>query len=169
MCLCSSSMPPPAKPCCRSACPPARLPATAVVVCAPTGAGKTAIAEAATMHYLEKGQRVIYTTPLKALSNQKLGEMRERFGCVFLAVPCTVPGAVLHCTALCRVCCAARCGGMRRCAEALQTCGAMWRAAVPTCVYARCCCCISPCSCAGWRARGCRRAMPPLILKPLWL
>lgn len=59
--------------------PPLRLP-PAVVVCAPTGAGKTAIAEAATLHYLAKGQRVIYTTPLKALSNQKLGEMRERFG-----------------------------------------------------------------------------------------
>ena len=52
----------------------------AVVVCAPTGAGKTAIAEAATLHFLGRGQRVIYTTPLKALSNQKLGEMRERFG-----------------------------------------------------------------------------------------
>lgn len=53
-----------------------------MVVCAPTGAGKTAIAEAATLHFLARGQRVIYTTPLKALSNQKLGEMRERFGWV---------------------------------------------------------------------------------------
>ncbi|KAG7672839.1 hypothetical protein Ndes2437B_g02819 [Nannochloris sp. 'desiccata'] len=51
-----------------------------VVVCAPTGAGKTAIAEAAAIHFLKQGGRVIYTTPLKALSNQKLGEMRERFG-----------------------------------------------------------------------------------------
>ena len=51
-----------------------------VVVCAPTGAGKTAIAEAASSHFLRAGQRVIYTTPLKALSNQKLGEMRQRFG-----------------------------------------------------------------------------------------
>ena len=51
-----------------------------VVVCAPTGAGKTAIAEAATIDFLARRQRVIYTTPLKALSNQKLGEMRERFG-----------------------------------------------------------------------------------------
>ncbi|KAI3428051.1 hypothetical protein D9Q98_006436 [Chlorella vulgaris] len=51
-----------------------------VLVCAPTGAGKTAIAEAATLHMLARGRRVIYTTPLKALSNQKLGEMRERFG-----------------------------------------------------------------------------------------
>ncbi len=51
-----------------------------VVVCAPTGAGKTAIAEAAAVAVLARGQRVIYTTPLKALSNQKLHEMRERFG-----------------------------------------------------------------------------------------
>jgi superfamily II RNA helicase len=51
-----------------------------VVVCAPTGAGKTAIAEAAAIAVLAKGQRVIYTTPLKALSNQKLAEMRLRFG-----------------------------------------------------------------------------------------
>lgn len=35
------------------------------VVCAPTGAGKTAIAEAATIATLARGQRVIYTTPLK--------------------------------------------------------------------------------------------------------
>ena len=51
-----------------------------MVVCAPTGAGKTAIAEAAAVAVLARGQRVIYTTPLKALSNQKLREMRERFG-----------------------------------------------------------------------------------------
>ncbi|GLI69984.1 hypothetical protein VaNZ11_014636 [Volvox africanus] len=51
-----------------------------VVVCAPTGAGKTAIAEAAAAATLARGQRVIYTTPLKALSNQKLFETRRRFG-----------------------------------------------------------------------------------------
>ena len=51
-----------------------------VVVCAPTGAGKTAIAEAAATYFLKQGGKVIYTTPLKALSNQKLLEMRERFG-----------------------------------------------------------------------------------------
>ena len=51
-----------------------------VVVCAPTGAGKTAIAEAAATHFLKQGGKVIYTTPLKALSNQKLLEMRDRFG-----------------------------------------------------------------------------------------
>ena len=36
-----------------------------MVVCAPTGAGKTAIAEAAAIAVLARGQRVIYTTPLK--------------------------------------------------------------------------------------------------------
>lgn len=36
-----------------------------VVVCAPTGAGKTVIAEAAAAAALARGQRVIYTTPLK--------------------------------------------------------------------------------------------------------
>eukprot|EP00879_Flechtneria_rotunda_P015990 GHRR01016723.1.p1 GENE.GHRR01016723.1~~GHRR01016723.1.p1 ORF type:complete len:1310 (+),score=476.87 GHRR01016723.1:197-4126(+) len=51
-----------------------------VVVCAPTGAGKTAIAEAAAAAALARGQRVIYTTPLKALSNQKLAETAARFG-----------------------------------------------------------------------------------------
>ncbi|KAK9908752.1 hypothetical protein WJX75_002337 [Coccomyxa subellipsoidea] len=53
---------------------------SSVVVSAPTGAGKTVIAEAATIAMLARGQRVIYTTPLKALSNQKLYEMRQRFG-----------------------------------------------------------------------------------------
>lgn len=51
-----------------------------VMVCAPTGAGKTAIAEAAATYFLNQGGKVIYTTPLKALSNQKMMEMRERFG-----------------------------------------------------------------------------------------
>ncbi|KAG2495596.1 hypothetical protein HYH03_006196 [Edaphochlamys debaryana] len=56
------------------------LEGASVVVCAPTGAGKTAIAEAAAAAALARGQRVIYTTPLKALSNQKLFETRRRFG-----------------------------------------------------------------------------------------
>ena len=44
------------------------------------GAGKTAIAEAAAAAVLASGRRVVYTTPLKALSNQKLLEVRARFG-----------------------------------------------------------------------------------------
>ena len=40
-------------------------------VCAPTGSGKTCIAEAAIQKSLEENPRLFYTTHLKALSNQK--------------------------------------------------------------------------------------------------
>ncbi|NJK37421.1 MAG: DEAD/DEAH box helicase [Oscillatoriales cyanobacterium RM2_1_1] len=51
-----------------------------VVVCAPTGSGKTLIGEYAIYRALHRGRRVFYTTPLKALSNQKLRDFREQFG-----------------------------------------------------------------------------------------
>ncbi len=51
-----------------------------VIVCAPTGAGKTVIAEQAIADALAKGKKVFYTTPLKALSNQKFQEFSDRFG-----------------------------------------------------------------------------------------
>lgn len=51
-----------------------------VVVCAPTGSGKTLIGEYAISRALAHGKRVFYTTPLKALSNQKLRDFRERYG-----------------------------------------------------------------------------------------
>ncbi len=51
-----------------------------VVVCAPTGSGKTIIAEYAIHRALMHGRRVFYTTPLKALSNQKLRDFQEQFG-----------------------------------------------------------------------------------------
>ena len=51
-----------------------------VVVSAPTGSGKTLVAEAAILAVLAAGKRAFYTTPLKALSNQKLCEFRARFG-----------------------------------------------------------------------------------------
>ncbi len=51
-----------------------------VVVCAPTGAGKTVIAEHAIHCALEKGEKVFYTTPLKALSNQKYNDFSEKYG-----------------------------------------------------------------------------------------
>lgn len=54
------------------------LEGNSVVVCAPTGAGKTAIAVLAALAALAQGYRVIYTTPLKALSNQKLRELQAR-------------------------------------------------------------------------------------------
>ncbi|MGE3269701.1 MAG: DEAD/DEAH box helicase [Chloroflexota bacterium] len=43
-----------------------------VLVAAPTGTGKTAIAEFAALDALRRGARALYTTPIKALSNQKL-------------------------------------------------------------------------------------------------
>jgi len=51
-----------------------------VVVCAPTGSGKTLIGEYAIYRALARGRRVFYTTPLKALSNQKLRDFRDQFG-----------------------------------------------------------------------------------------
>jgi len=51
-----------------------------VIVCAPTGSGKTVVGEIALRIALDKGTRAIYTTPLKALSNQKFGEMQKAFG-----------------------------------------------------------------------------------------
>jgi len=54
--------------------------AKSVVVCAPTGAGKTCIAEFAIMKALEEGTRIFYTTPLKALSNQKFSDFSRKFG-----------------------------------------------------------------------------------------
>ena len=51
-----------------------------VVVCAPTGAGKTVIAQHAIHKALEQGCRIFYTTPLKALSNQKFYDFGEKYG-----------------------------------------------------------------------------------------
>ncbi len=51
-----------------------------VVVCAPTGSGKTVIAEYAVELALARGKRCFYTTPLKALSNQKLYDLRKKYG-----------------------------------------------------------------------------------------
>ena len=54
-----------------------------VLVCAPTGTGKTLIAEAALYEALATGQRAYYTTPLIALTEQKLTELQgaaERWG-----------------------------------------------------------------------------------------
>ncbi len=53
---------------------------TDVVVIAPSGSGKTWIAERAISRALANGQTVCYTTPLKALSNQKFRRFRTLFG-----------------------------------------------------------------------------------------
>jgi superfamily II RNA helicase len=51
-----------------------------VVVCAPTGAGKTVIAQHAIHRAIEQDCRIFYTTPLKALSNQKFYDFGEKYG-----------------------------------------------------------------------------------------
>lgn len=52
---------------------------TSVIVSAPTGAGKTVIAEYAIEKSLEKDKSVIYTAPIKALSNQKFRDFKLRY------------------------------------------------------------------------------------------
>jgi superfamily II RNA helicase len=51
-----------------------------VIVSAPTGAGKTLVAEFAIQAALETGRRLAYTTPIKALSNQKFADFTRAFG-----------------------------------------------------------------------------------------
>jgi ATP-dependent RNA helicase HelY len=51
-----------------------------VLVSAPTSSGKTVVAEYAIFRALRDGQKVIYTTPLKALSNQKYHDFVREYG-----------------------------------------------------------------------------------------
>ncbi|WP_426995815.1 DEAD/DEAH box helicase [Pseudarthrobacter sp. N5] len=51
-----------------------------VLVAAPTGAGKTIVGEFAIYLALERGLKAFYTTPIKALSNQKFAELAEKYG-----------------------------------------------------------------------------------------
>jgi superfamily II RNA helicase len=51
-----------------------------LIVAAPTGCGKTLIAEYAVEKAMSEGRRTIYTAPIKALSNQKFRDFRRRFG-----------------------------------------------------------------------------------------
>ncbi|MDT4900135.1 MAG: ATP-dependent helicase HelY [Pseudonocardiales bacterium] len=51
-----------------------------VLVCAPTGAGKTIVGEFAVHLALAAGQKCFYTTPIKALSNQKYNDLVDRYG-----------------------------------------------------------------------------------------
>ena len=55
-----------------------------VLVAAHTSAGKTVVAEYAIAMALRDGERCVYTSPLKALSNQKFRELQEEFGDVGL-------------------------------------------------------------------------------------
>jgi superfamily II RNA helicase len=49
------------------------------LVCAPTGSGKTLPAEFAIRHFTGLGKRVIYCSPIKALSNQKLFDFTHKY------------------------------------------------------------------------------------------
>ena len=51
-----------------------------VLVAAPTGAGKTVVGEFAVHLALVEGRSCFYTTPIKALSNQKFNDLVERYG-----------------------------------------------------------------------------------------
>ncbi len=51
-----------------------------VLVTAHTGSGKTLPAEYAIKYFKEKGKKVVYTSPIKALSNQKFYEFSKMFG-----------------------------------------------------------------------------------------
>jgi len=51
-----------------------------VLVAAPTGAGKTVVGEFAVHLALVQGRKCFYTTPIKALSNQKFHDLGDRYG-----------------------------------------------------------------------------------------
>ena len=51
-----------------------------VLLAAPTGAGKTILGEFAVFCALRQGRKAFYTTPIKALSNQKYSELAEKYG-----------------------------------------------------------------------------------------
>ncbi|MDR1833461.1 MAG: DEAD/DEAH box helicase, partial [Propionibacteriaceae bacterium] len=51
-----------------------------VLVAAPTGAGKTLVGEFAAHLALSRGEKCFYTTPIKALSNQKYHDLAARYG-----------------------------------------------------------------------------------------
>lgn len=53
---------------------------SSVLVSAPTGVGKTVIAEMAIDRALSRGESALYASPLKALSNQKYRDFCERYG-----------------------------------------------------------------------------------------
>ena len=51
-----------------------------VLVAAPTGSGKTVVGEFAVHLAISRGRKCFYTTPIKALSNQKYNDLVRRYG-----------------------------------------------------------------------------------------
>jgi ATP-dependent RNA helicase HelY len=58
----------------------ALLAGRSALVAAPTGAGKTVVGEFAVWRALREGGKCFYTTPIKALSNQKFFDLADRYG-----------------------------------------------------------------------------------------
>ena len=50
-----------------------------LLVCAPTGSGKTMPGEFAINYFHSKGKKLIYTTPIKALSNEKFYSFTQKY------------------------------------------------------------------------------------------
>ncbi len=63
----------------RQACDALRA-GNSVLVAAPTGSGKTVVGEFAVHLALAEGRKCFYTTPIKALSNQKYADLVRRYG-----------------------------------------------------------------------------------------
>jgi ATP-dependent RNA helicase HelY len=57
-----------------------------VLVAAPTGSGKTVVGEYAVHLALTQGKKCFYTTPIKALSNQKYNDLVRRYGAVVVGL-----------------------------------------------------------------------------------
>lgn len=67
---------------------------TGVLVAAPTGSGKTVVAHFGIELAIERGQRAFYTTPIKALSNQKYHELKDQYDVGLLTGDVSInPGA----------------------------------------------------------------------------
>ncbi len=57
-----------------------------VLVAAPTGAGKTLVADYAAFRAMATGRRLAYTTPIKALSNQKYRQLVAQYGAEYVGI-----------------------------------------------------------------------------------
>ena len=49
------------------------------LITAPTGSGKTYPSEVSMIDFVKNGRKVIYTSPIKALSNQKYYDFKKKF------------------------------------------------------------------------------------------
>ena len=63
----------------------ALLRGASVLVAAPTGAGKTVVGEFACWYAIDRGGKCFYTTPIKALSNQKFADLSALHGAAQVA------------------------------------------------------------------------------------